>query len=75
MEPSLLVALGLCRALLMWLHVLSKIHLSAAYPILAVTYVMVSVLTVLFFDEQIGQSQLIGKFLILASVAMIGQDK
>jgi len=50
-EARLVAALILYAvALLMWLHVLSKIPLSAAYPILSVTYVLVPFLSVAFLD-------------------------
>ena len=73
-EPRLLVALTLyAAALLMWLHVLSKIPLSMAYPVLAITYVIVPLLSIFFFDERIQQSQIIGICLVLAGVAMMGK--
>jgi undecaprenyl phosphate-alpha-L-ara4N flippase subunit ArnE len=73
-EPRLLFALFLyAAALLMWLHVLSKVPLSTAYPILAITYVIVPLLSLIFFGERIHQSQLIGICLVLAGVAMIGR--
>jgi multidrug transporter EmrE-like cation transporter len=73
-EPRLIFAMVLyAGALLMWLQVLSKVPLSAAYPMLAITYVIVPLLSVYFFNEKIHQHQVIGIFLILAGVAMIGQ--
>ena len=75
-EPRLVVAMAMYgAALLMWLQVLSKVALSTAYPMLAITYVLVPVLSILFFDEKIHQFQWIGIFLILAGVAMVGQVK
>ena len=74
LEPRLLLALVLyAAALLMWLQVLSKVPLSTAYPILAVTYVFVPVLSIIFLGERFQQPQLIGMLLILAGVAMIGK--
>lgn len=74
MEPRLVGALVLyAGALIMWLHVLSSVPLSTAYPILAVTYVFVPLLSVVFFGERIDQSQMVGMCLILAGVALIGQ--
>jgi multidrug transporter EmrE-like cation transporter len=73
-EPRLLFALSLyAAALLMWLHVLSKVPLSTAYPMLAVTYAIVPVLAMIFFGERIQQSQIMGICLVLAGVAMIGK--
>jgi drug/metabolite transporter (DMT)-like permease len=73
-EPRLLFALSLyAAALLAWLHVLSKVPLSTAYPILAVTYAIVPLLSVFFFGEKIQQSQIIGICLVLVGVAMVGK--
>ena len=73
-EPRLLLALVLyAAALLMWLHVLTKVPLSTAYPILAITYVIVPLLSLIFFGERIQQPQIIGICLVLVGVAMIGK--
>ena len=72
-EPRLLFALSLyAAALLMWLHVLSKVSLSTAYPMLAITYVIVPLLSLLFFGDRIQQPQMIGIFLVMVGVVMIG---
>lgn len=73
-EPRLIFALSLyAAALLMWLHVLSKVPLSTAYPILAITYAIVPLLSMVFFGERIQQSQIIGICLVLTGVALIGK--
>lgn len=75
-EPRLLIALAMyAGALLMWLQVLSKTPLSAAYPMLAITYAIVPLLSIYMFGEKVQQMQWIGIFLILAGVALIGQTK
>lgn len=72
-EPRLLFALSMyAAALLMWLHVLSRVPLSTAYPMLAVTYAIVPLLSLVFFGERIQQSQIIGICMILAGVTLIG---
>ena len=74
LEPPLIFAMAIYAvALLMWLQVLSKTPLSTAYPILAVTYIIVPFLAMLVFGEMVGKNQLIGMSLILAGVAMIGK--
>lgn len=74
LEPRLIFAISIYAiALLMWLQVLSKTPLSTAYPILAVTYILVPLLAYAVFGEVIGRNQLIGMLLILAGVAMIGK--
>jgi undecaprenyl phosphate-alpha-L-ara4N flippase subunit ArnE len=75
-QPTLLLALMLyAGALLMWLQVLSKVPLSTAYPMLAVTYAIVPIFSIVLFGEKILQTQWIGIFLILAGVTLIGQTK
>ena len=73
-EPRLVLALSLyAAALLAWLHVLSKVPLSTAYPMLAITYAIVPLLALIFFNEKIYQTQVIGIFFILMGVALIGR--
>ena len=75
LQPLLLFALVLYGcSLLMWLQVLSRVPLSTAYPILAITYIVVPILSVVFFGEQIHSPQIIGMLLILAGVAIIGSN-
>ena len=72
-EPSLAVALALyAGALLMWLQVLSKVPLSVAYPVLALTYAIVPILAFLFFRERISWSQIAGIAFVLIGVAIMG---
>lgn len=73
-QPFLPVALVIyALALLLWLEVLSKTPLSVAYPVLAVTYVMVPLISQFVFHERLDTSQYVGMFLILAGVALIGR--
>ncbi len=72
-EVRLIVALVIYAvALLMWLHILSKIPLSTAYPVLAITYVIVPVLSIYFFAERISHMQILGICFVLVGVALIG---
>jgi undecaprenyl phosphate-alpha-L-ara4N flippase subunit ArnE len=74
-EPRLIIALSLYgAALLIWLQVLSKAPLSTAYPVLAITYVLVPLLSIMFFDERINRLQVIGICLVLAGVTLIGAN-
>jgi len=71
----IIIALSLYGgALLMWLQVLSKIPLSTAYPVLAVTYALVRLLSIVFFGERINQLQNVGICLVLAGVTLIGAN-
>jgi undecaprenyl phosphate-alpha-L-ara4N flippase subunit ArnE len=74
-EPRLVIALVLyAAALLMWLQVLARVPLSTAYPMLAVTYVIVPLMSVVFFDEKMQIQQLIGICFVLMGVALIGKE-
>ena len=74
LEPRLIFAMAIYSvALFLWLQVLSKTPLSTAYPILAVTYIIVPILSTFFFGEMLGRNQMIGMFLIMAGVTMIGK--
>jgi multidrug transporter EmrE-like cation transporter len=73
LEPRLICALAMyALALLMWLQVLSKVPLSVAYPMLALTYAVVPFLASYFFDERVSGVQLGGIALILVGVAVLG---
>ena len=74
LEPWLIFAMAIyAAALFLWLQVLSNTPLSTAYPILAVTYVLVPFFATVFFGEIITKNHFIGMSLILAGVAMIGK--
>lgn len=73
-QPQLIFAFCIyILAMVMWLQVLSKVPLSTAYPILSLTYILIPVLSMVFFNERINANQFIGMFLILAGVAFIGK--
>lgn len=73
-QPFLPIALVIyALALVLWLEVLSKTPLSVAYPVLAVTYVLVPFISQFVFNERLDANQYIGMFLILAGVALIGR--
>ena len=73
-QPFLPIAVLIyALAFLMWLEVLSKTPLSVAYPVLAITYVLVPLISHFLFNEQLRTSHYFGMFLILAGVALIGR--
>jgi undecaprenyl phosphate-alpha-L-ara4N flippase subunit ArnE len=73
-QPFLPVALVIyALALLLWLEVLSKTPLSVAYPVLAVTYVLVPLISQFVFHERLEPTHYVGMFLILAGVALVGR--
>jgi len=51
-----------------WLYVLSKWELSYAYPLLALGYVFVSVVSWLWFNESFSYLRLSGLFVIVIGV-------
>lgn len=73
-QPFLPIALVIyALALVLWLEVLSKTPLSVAYPVLAVTYVLVPLISQFVFNERLDAMHYVGMFLILAGVAIIGR--
>ncbi|HQE19575.1 MAG TPA: EamA family transporter [Aggregatilineales bacterium] len=54
-----------------WLIVLSRLDLSLAYPILAITYVLVPLAGVLFFDESVPPLRWAGIFVIIAGIVLV----
>jgi drug/metabolite transporter (DMT)-like permease len=57
---------------LIWMQVLSELDLSKAFPLSALSYVLVLLSSWLYFREQITALQLIGSALILGGVWLIG---
>ncbi|MFH1972775.1 MAG: 4-amino-4-deoxy-L-arabinose transferase [archaeon] len=54
-----------------WLIALSKSELSYAYPILSFGYVIVSILSWIFFNEVMTTTKIIGLIVIAAGVTML----
>ena len=74
-QPYLPLALLIyALAMFLWLEVLSKTPLSIAYPVLAITYVLVPLFSYFAFNEQLKPAQFVGMFLILAGVALVGRQ-
>lgn len=57
---------------LIWMQVLSELDLSKAFPLSALSYVLVLLSSWLYFREQISALQLVGSALILGGVWLIG---
>lgn len=77
---SLLVNLWVISALsaafiaaLCWMAAISKLPLSKAYPLMALTFPAVGVLAVWFFGEQAGPSKILGTGLIVLGVAVLSR--
>ena len=56
-----------------WMTVLSEMPLSAAFPLSAVSYVLIIAASAVVFHEPIGLLQVAGSLAILAGVWMIGR--
>ena len=75
-NPLILVAIPLYVAgFLTWLIVLSKLDLSYAYLFLAVTYVLVPLLSWLFLGEYVPTMRWIGIAVICIGLVIVGRAK
>ena len=75
-NPLILIAIPLYVAgFLVWLIVLSKLDLSHAYPFLAVTYVLVPLLSWLFLGEQVPLMRWIGIAVVCLGIVLVGWAK
>ncbi|RJO62769.1 MAG: multidrug transporter [Dehalococcoidia bacterium] len=59
---------------LFWLRVLSELPLSTAYPMLALNFTLVLLLSVLALKEPISAVKCVGTVLIVLGVVMIGKS-
>lgn len=57
----------------LWLAVLKKVEVSAAYPMLSIGYVIAAVLGFMFLNEQLGPARIGGILLIGAGVMLIAR--
>ncbi len=57
---------------LLWLNVLSQVKLSTAYPMIAVGYVLVVILSAVFLREKVSPITVAGLFFICLGVSLIG---
>jgi multidrug transporter EmrE-like cation transporter len=55
-----------------WMVVLSRVELNVAYPVLAVSYVLIPIAGVLFFNETITPLRWLGIAIVLAGVVVVG---
>jgi drug/metabolite transporter (DMT)-like permease len=75
-NPIFLVAVALyALGFVIWLIVLSKLDLSYAYPILALSYSLVPLLSWWAFGEHISPVRWIGIAIICAGVAVVGLSR
>lgn len=55
---------------LLWIYLLRDVALSKAYPFFALSFVIVPLLSSMFFEEHLGNSYLVGMLLIIAGVML-----
>ena len=73
---SPLVMLGLCLyglGAIIWLVVLSRVSLSLAYPLLGLTYVVVTIAAYALLGENVSLLRWLGVLLVSIGVAVIAQ--
>lgn len=74
---NLPVILGLCLYALsavMWVLSISKVPLSYAYPMVAISYVVVFFMSALLFQEQISAMRITGLVIIVIGVFVIAKS-
>lgn len=59
-------------AALAWSLVIQKMNLSLAYPFMALSYVLIIVLSCLIFKENLTVYQIIGALLIIIGITLMG---
>lgn len=73
-QPAIVGGLALFGAsMLLWLNVLSSMDLSKAYPMVGLSYVMITILSRFVLGETITASRLLGIALILAGVTVVAK--
>ncbi len=58
-----------------WLLALSKVPLSYGYPIVSLGYVLVSVLSWIFFDESLSLLRIVGLIIIVGGVFLLSRTE
>lgn len=61
-------------SLLIYVHVLSQVDLSMAYPFMGLTYVLVVFASGVFLNEPVGAKSVAGSLLIFAGLTIIGLE-
>ena len=71
LNPWILSAIfaGFC-ALLCWLAAMTKFELSYAYPFMSLAFVLVLILSAVFFHEPLTAAKILGVLLIIAGIVV-----
>jgi len=71
LDPWILSALlGAFAAALFWMAAVSRLQLSRAYPFVGLSFVMVLLLSAVFFGEAVTPAKLIGVALVITGIAV-----
>jgi len=74
-SPYVLLGFGIYfLAVFFWLYALTKVDLSFAYPFLALSYVLVILLSWLFLGENISYLRLVGVLVICFGVFIVSKS-
>ena len=58
---------------LLWILALSKLHLSAAYPYLAISYVLIFIASILIWNEPVSAGKVLGYSLIVTGIVVVSR--
>ncbi|SEF60792.1 EamA family transporter [Paenibacillus sp. UNC499MF] len=72
--PEILIGLILFgTSFLLWVKVLTKVELSYAYPMMSLSYVIVFVMSFLWFQEAFTMQKLVGMAVIIIGIIIINK--
>lgn len=76
LQPRAILILGVSLAIyggatLLWIHLLRSVELSRAYPFMALSFVLVPMMSWWLFAEQLSASYLVGTLLIVGGIVVI----
>jgi multidrug transporter EmrE-like cation transporter len=63
-----------CLSIGIWLIVLSRLEVSAAYPLLSIGYIITAVVGYFFLDENVDSSRIAGIALICVGIVFISRS-
>jgi len=76
LSPLTLLGLGLYGAsAFFWIYALSRVELSYAYPMLGVGYVLVAIVSWVFWGEHLTAQRLIGTLVVVVGVYLVGTSR
>ena len=76
LQPLFLIGLGFyASSALVWFAVISREGLSGSYPLLVgLTFALVTLGAIVFFDEQVGWVKLVGVVVILGGIIIVSRS-